>query len=144
MRRKTLIWLIKYYPIVANLNLLMLLILQLFNVNLHGITGYMVGCVVWPTIILVILSKELNFCAWHRVLLYNLIVYAFICVMDKCDIEFNYYIYTALIFNIASIVTATILYSINGCYRKDANKRTKRPNKKGSKRFVPTNDDRTV
>lgn len=95
----------------------MLLVLQLFNINLHGITGYMVGCVIVPTIILVILSKDLGFCAWHRILLYNTIAYAIICLLDKLHIEFNYYIYMALIFNIAAIIFATFLYYKYGCFK---------------------------
>ena len=111
----------KYYPIVANINLLVLLVLQLFNVNLNGITGYVVGCVIWPTIILVILSKMLNFCLWHRILLYNTIAYAIICLLDKLHIEFNYYIYMALIFNVLAIIVATILYVKYGCYKRMEN-----------------------
>lgn len=115
------IGLIKYYPIVANINLLILLVLQLFNIDLNGIAGYITGCVLWPTIILVILSKDLGFCAWHRILLYNTIAYAIICLLDKLHIEFNYYIYMALIFNVLAIIVATILYVRYGCYNRMEN-----------------------
>ena len=121
MRKKILIGLIKYYPIVANINLLALLVFQLFNIDLNGITGYITGCVLWPTIILVILSKDLGFCAWHRILLYNTIAYAIICLLDKLHIEFNYYIYMALIFNVLAIIVATILYVRYGCYKRMEN-----------------------
>jgi uncharacterized membrane protein len=111
-------WLVKYYPIVANINLLALMIFQFLGISSNGITGYIVGCVVWPTIILIFLSKYLHFCAWHRVLLYNLIFYAVVSVLAKY-VEFDYYFYVALTANVFAIMASAILYTRDGCYNRN-------------------------
>ena len=111
--------LVKYYPIVANINLLALMIFQFFGISLNGITGYIVGCVLWPTIILIFLSKYLHFCVWHRVLLYNLLFYTIINIAAKSGIIFEYYFYIALTVNVFAIIASAILYTRDGCYNRN-------------------------
>lgn len=115
--KKTFAWLVKYYPIIANINLLVLMILQFWGIDLHGITGYIVGCVLWPTVILIFLSKYLHFCTWHRVLLYNVTFYSILGIADKAGLKLDCYIYLALISSIITIIVSTILFVKEGCYR---------------------------
>lgn len=57
----------------------------------------------------------------HRVLLYNIMLYAIISIANKLNIDFNYYIYTALTLNVFAILLSTFLYVRYGCFKRMAN-----------------------
>jgi len=119
---------VKYFPIVANVALLVLMLFQIYHVEVKPITGYLVGCSLWANINLIIQSKRLYFCTWHRVLLYNIMFYAVLQICWRLGFEFNYYLYLCLTINIASLITAFMLYRKNGCYTKKVSQRSKRFN----------------
>ena len=130
MKGKTLIWLVKYFPLGANLGILSAILLSLINVQIGIITGSIVGCSLWPTLIILILSKDLHFCTWHRILLYNTILYALLHITQKLGLDFNYYLWTALVVNIGCLIVALILFKRDGCYTKTASKRSKEVNRR--------------
>jgi len=120
---------VKYFPIVANVAMLVLMLFQLFSVHVKPITGYILGGSLWATYNLVIQSKRLYFCTWHRILLYNIMFYAVLQIIWRFGFEFNYYLYLCLTLNIASLITAFMLYRKNGCYTKEVSKRSKKSSK---------------
>jgi len=117
---------VKYFPIFANLILLMLMVVQYIDLDFRGIFAWVTGLGLWPLANLLIQSKQMHFCAWHRVLLYNIVFYAVISLSIWFKIEFNNYFYLCLTLNIASIITAFMLYRKNGCYQKKASQRSKK------------------
>ena len=119
---------VKYFPIAANVAMLVLMLFQIFSVNVKPITGYILGGSLLATYNLITQSKQLHFCTWHRILLYNIMFYAVLQICWRLGFEFNYYLYLCLTINIASLITAFMLYRKNGCYTKKVSQRSKRFN----------------
>lgn len=108
---------VKYYPIVANAILLMLMVVQYINLDFRGIFAWITGMGLWPLYNHLIQSKQMRFCLWHRVLLYNIGFYAVISLSIWFKIEFNHYFYLALTINILTLIIATVLYFKDGCFQ---------------------------
>jgi phosphatidylserine synthase len=111
---------VKYFPIVANGVLLVLMLFQLFDIELRTVVSYMTGCAIWPAVNLIIQSSTAHFCAWHRVLIYNIIFYAFLQLLDRFGIGFSFYLYIALIVSFAVFLLSGWLYYKHGCNSKMA------------------------
>lgn len=108
---------VKYFPILANMILLMLMVVQYINLDFRGIFAWITGLGLWPLANLIIQSKQMRFCAWHRVLLYNIGFYAVISLSIWFKIEFNHYFYLALTINALALIIATVLYFKDGCFQ---------------------------
>jgi len=119
---------VKYFPIVLNIVLLGLMLLQLMRIEIRDLTAYFIGIGIIPTLNLITQSKQLHFCTWHRILLYNIMFYAVLQICWRLGFEFNYYLYLCLTINIASLITAFMLYRKNGCYTTKVSQRVKRFN----------------
>jgi len=119
---------VKYFPVVANIIMLVLMLLQFAGIEVRPLTGFFIGVGLWPCLNLISQSKRLYFCAWHRILLYNIMFYAVLQIASRLGFEFNYYLYLCLTINIATLITAFMLYRKNGCYTKKVSQRVKRFN----------------
>lgn len=106
--------LVKYYPILANGVMLGLLLFQLFGLPVHGILAYIFGLSLYPAVLLWYQSKRLHFCAWHRVLLGSLVFFAVLQTLWRLGVEYDFYLYIALISTIICIIVATLLYFVHG------------------------------
>lgn len=115
------IWLLKWYPVVTNIWLLVLLVAHLYEINLSQYTNMLFGGCLFISLMLYIDSVIYCFCAWHRVLIINQALYLLLQFINRLGIEFNYYLYVALSITIFSLLLATFLYSKHGCFKKMAN-----------------------
>jgi hypothetical protein len=111
------IFLTKYYPIVSTFNIAVLMILDLCGIDANGWTGYVVGCTLWSTALLLCLSYMFYFCSWHRVLLVNSLLYSIVGVMNKHEIYVNFYAHLFLFTIILTIIVASFLYYRHGCFK---------------------------
>ena len=132
LKNSTWIAIFKYYPIVFTLWIL----INMIGFWIYPVTNmFLGGCFIF-SILSWKLSVDLYFCTWHRVLLLNQMIYLFLQMLNELNIQFNYYLYMALIFNIIAIILATILYAKYGCYKKKTGSRFKRIDKKDRGRLV--------
>lgn len=119
MTRRLKILLVKYFPFVANINFLVVMILQLSGIDIKGITAYIFGCSIVPCVILWLESIELKFCAWHRILLANMIIYPTLHIIQRLGVTMNWLFYFILLFTVFLLVFATIMMFNDGCTAKN-------------------------
>lgn len=120
MNRSVKIWLVKWFPIFANLNILLILLLALAGIEVKQFTAYLFGVSLMPALIVWCESKELYFCSWHRILLINIYIYAILHIMQRAGIQFDHYFYVALFSVVACLMLATWKYFADGCFKTDA------------------------
>ena len=120
MMRKLKIWNVKYFPFLANINFLVILILQLFSINIKGITAYIFGCSILPCLNYLFDSYELKFCAWHRVLLANMILLPTLHIINRLGVKFDWLIYVTILLTVLMLVFATIMMFKDGCTKTDS------------------------
>lgn len=114
MSGRTEIALVKYYPILANGVILFFMLMQVFRVNVQSQVSYITGLSLYPAVLLWYQSKRLHFCAWHRVLLGSLVFFAVLQTLWRLGVEYDFYLYIALISTIICIIVATLLYFVHG------------------------------
>jgi hypothetical protein len=116
--RKFEIWSVKVFPIIANVNLLTLIVLQYFGIDVRGLTAFFLGVAFWPMLNLWIQSKDLHFCSWHRVLLVNIVLYAILSLLEVLKFKSMYYIYIAtIVTSVLLLGVAVFLYRRYGCFK---------------------------
>jgi len=114
---RTWIAIFKFYPIIFTVWIL----INMLGYWIYPVTNmFLGGCFVF-SLLSWKLSVDLYFCTWHRVLLLNQMIYLFLQLLSELNIEFNYYIYMALTFNMLAIIIATILYVKYGCFKRMEN-----------------------
>ena len=120
MNGRTEIALVKYYPILANGVILFFMLMQVFRVNVQSQVSYITGLSLYPAVLLWFQSKRLHFCAWHRVLLGSLVFFAVLQTLWRLGVEYDFYLYIAIISTIICIIVATILYFTHGSIKSNA------------------------
>jgi len=132
LKSRTWILLFKFYPIVYNLWILVGMLMCLLNKEYKDLGFLFIGGCFVSSILSWKWSVDLRFCRWHRILILNQMIYLFFQLLNELNTEINYYIYMALIFNIAAIIFATYLYYKYGCFSgMENNKSFKNCHKRG-------------
>lgn len=111
---------VKYFPIVANGVLLVLMLFQLAGIELRTVASYMTGCALWPAVNLLIQSKRMFFCSWHRILIYNIMFFAVLQLLDRFGIGFTFGLYISLTVSFVVFLFSGWLYYKHGCNSKMA------------------------
>jgi len=142
LKSRTWILLFKFYPIVYNLWLLFGMVMCLTNKVYHDYGFIFIGGCLAFSLFSWKWSVDLHFCVWHRILILNQMAYLFFQLLSELNIEINYYIYMALIFNIAALIFATFLYYKYGCFTEMENSKSIRYCAKRNKRRMPSVHDR--
>jgi hypothetical protein len=120
MMRKLKIWNVKYFPFLANINFLVILILQLFGIDIKGVTAYIFGCSILPCLNYLFDSYELKFCAWHRVLLANTFILPAIHIINRFGVKLDYLSYILMLLTVFMLVFATIIIFKDGFTKTDS------------------------
>jgi hypothetical protein len=120
MTKRAKIWLVKYFPFMANINFLVVLVLQFFDIDIKGVTAYILGCSIVPCVILWFESIELKFCTWHRVLLANMILLPTLHIINRLGVKFDWLIYVTILLTVLMLVFATIMMFKDGCTKTDS------------------------
>ena len=120
MRKSLKIWLVKYFPFMANINFFVVLILQLFDINIKGITAFIFGCSLLSTINFIIDFYEMKFCTWHRVLLANMIITPIFGIINQMGVKIDYLIYYMITLTVFILIFSTIMMYKDGCTKTDS------------------------
>ena len=113
-----LIKLLKYYPVIVNLWILIDMIGYFLNVKVSEYSYTLLGHSLYLDIILLILSLKFKFCLWHQILILSSSFYLIVETLNIWGLENNYYFYVNLCVIAISICVATILYKRYGCFKK--------------------------
>lgn len=91
MKQRTLIQLEKYYPILANIQILAIHEVWIrINADIRPYTAIFFGLSLMPWLILFGYSKLHHFCFWHRLLLLNIILHSILCSIN-CILFLHHY-----------------------------------------------------
>lgn len=119
MTKMAKIWLVKYFPFMANINFLVVLVLQLFGIDIKGLTAYIFGCSLFPCVLFWLESIELKFCTWHRILLTNMFICPTLHIINRLGIKFDLLSYMILLLTVSLLVISTIMMIKDGITKTD-------------------------
>ena len=111
---------IKYYPVILNLYILIISALQLLGINVY-IDEYIytfIGQSFILNLLIAILSKKFRFCLWHRLLIYNMSFCLLLETLYNYGIEINNSTCIIAISTIITIFISIFIFSKNGTYEK--------------------------
>jgi len=114
MCRKLLIKLIKYYPVVMNVYISFMMVGYINNLIIKDFAYTFIGQSFYINIILFILSLNLRFCLWHRILIVSMSLVLSIETFYNFGYELNYYLYICAAISIIALITFVILITANG------------------------------
>lgn len=113
--------LLKITPIVLTLYVAIVMVLSLLNVEVV-ILDRVFSHSVFMDVFLFHFSKRFKFCAWHRILIVNLLLQAIIQMIDVWSdftIEYTIMIMISSVVLLVSSILSTILYFKYGCFKID-------------------------
>ena len=110
--------LIKYYPIILNLYILLLSALQLLGVSVSfdGMIYTFIGQSFILNILILILSKKFRFCLWHRLLIYNMSFCLLLETLYNFGIEVKNSTYIVVISTIITIFVSILIFKKKGTH----------------------------
>lgn len=112
--------LIKYYPFILNLYILITMSLYIIGIS-YQLSNYVytfIGQSFITNILLLHFSYKFKFCFWHRLLIYNMSFCLFLETLINYGILINNYIYIVVILTIITIFIALILLKRHGTFNK--------------------------
>ena len=115
---KIAIKIIKYYPIIVNIYILLGMLTYVSGVPING-NQYVytfIGQSFITKILLILLSHKLHFCVWHRLLIYNMSFCLLLETIFNFGICINNYSYIVIISTIISIFIAILIFRKHGTY----------------------------
>jgi len=116
--------LIKLFPIISTLAIIIAFVLMLSGVSIINLISIPTASPMFVCVLLYFLSKAFKFCKWHRILIINLFLVALI---SWINLEFYrlsniLIIRIVLLISTTSILVATILYFKYGCFKSSITK----------------------
>jgi len=121
-----LIRLLKYYPIVYSVEVLVLLSLYCFGIDVSNWIYCATGACLYSILICFVSSFVFQFCAWYRVLCFSSTAYIIFEWINVNIIKINNYLYISQVIIIFGMLSALIIF-VHG-------KRTNKRHYKGSKK----------
>ena len=116
MRRS--IQIIKWWPIVMTLIMMIGLICVLFNASIMTYTGPLFGICFFTSLCWYYFSLDFKFCFWHRLFILNLAINSLIVLYDKIyHIPFVFYMRGLILLCCITILVSSILYFTYGCFK---------------------------
>lgn len=124
--------LIKYYPIVLNAYILVIMSLYTigFDFNICKYLYTFIGQSFIYNAMLLYFSFKFKFCVWHRLLIYNMTFCLLLETITNLGFKLNNYAYIVVISTILTIFVSIIIFLKHGTFNKEkSNTNTKSINK---------------
>lgn len=119
---------IKYYPIIINLYILILMVFYVlgFHVDLNRFLYVALGHGLYANFIIFGISKIFKFCIWHRLLLINMSSCLILEGLRQYGFNINNLPYIVVISTILTIFVSIIIFRRHGTFnKKESNTSTK-------------------
>jgi len=113
MNKEYTIWLIrllKYYPIVYNIEVLLIITLYIFGINISNWIYLFTGSCAYSILICFISSYVFRFCTWYRILCISSIIYLIFEWIDVNIVKINNYLYISQIIIMVGMISALIVF----------------------------------
>jgi len=114
---RILVKLVKYYPIIMNLYISFMMIGYITKIIHNSYLYTFIGQSFYLNAIILILSNNLKFCVWHRLLIYSMSMILVMETFYNFGIAPNYYLYICAFISTLSLLIAAKLFLKQGCYR---------------------------
>ena len=115
---RTLIKLVKYYPILVNIYILIIMITYVSGVRIN-VSSYLytyIGHSFYVDAVFILLSIVFKFCVWHRLLIGNMMLCLVIETLTNHNIYIKNDVYIMIISTIITIFIALITFSKHGTF----------------------------
>jgi len=113
---------IKFYPIVINIYILIIMVLATFGIriSLYDVFGqsYAMNFLLFSGSII------FSFCLWHRLLIVSMTSILCMESLYRLGLKIESYSYICVLIVLFTIVLSSILYYKNGCYHENKIKRS--------------------
>ena len=119
---------VKWYPIIANIVILIAFLFALIDIKIYDITSPLFGTCLLISHYWWRFSIDFKFCVWHRVLIANLALVSSIVLLNNiatmfnCNIKYETFIRLILFITIILSLIATKIYHKHGTFKKAFNK----------------------
>lgn len=115
---RPLLQLIKYYPILVNLYILLGMLIYVSGVHIN-VSAYLytyIGHSFYVDIVVLLLSLKLKFCVWHRILIANMMICLAIETLTNHNIYIKNDVYIMIISTIITIFIALLIFRKHGTF----------------------------
>ena len=115
---RALIKLIKYYPILVNIYILIIMLTYVSGVriNVSAYSYTYIGHSFYVDIVLILLSIVFRFCVWHRILIANMMLCLAIETLTNHNVYIKNDMYIMIISTIITIFIAVFIFSKHGTF----------------------------
>ena len=115
---RPLLQLIKYYPILVNLYVLlgMLIYVSGIRINVSDYLYTYIGHSFYVDIVVLLLSLKLKFCVWHRILIANMMICLAIETLTNYNVYIKNDVYIMIISTIITIFIALLIFRKHGTF----------------------------
>jgi hypothetical protein len=128
MNIKCTVWLIrllKYYPIIYSLEVLLVVTLSSLGIEISNWVYCLTGACAYTLLICFISSFVFKFCAWYRVLCVSSMIYLILEWIDNNIININNYFYISQLIIMLGLIISLIIYLHGKAIDKRNNKGSK-------------------
>ena len=115
---RPLLQLIKYYPILVNLYVLLGMLIYVSGVRIN-VSTYLytyIGHSFYVDILVMLLSLKLKFCVWHRILIANMMLCLAIETLTNYNVYIKNDVYIMIISTIITIFIALFIFRKHGTF----------------------------
>ena len=115
---RALIKLVKYYPILVNIYILIIMLTYVSGVRIN-VSTYLytyIGHSFYVDAVFILLSIVFKFCVWHRLLIVNMMLCLAIETLTNYNIYIKNYVYIMIISTIITIFIALITFRKHGTF----------------------------
>ena len=112
--------LIKYYPILLNIYILVSILLYFGGVcdNISYYSYTFLGQSFYLNLLVLLLSFKFRFCFWHRLLIYNMSFCLLLETIHNYGVNVSNHIYIVVSVTVITIFMAIIIYIKHGTFNK--------------------------
>ena len=115
---RALIKLVKYYPILVNLYVLLCMLIYVsgIRINVSAYSYTYIGHSFYVDIVLILLSIVFRFCIWHRLLIGNMILCLAIETLTNHNVYIKNDMYIMIISTIITIFMSLLIFRKHGTF----------------------------
>ena len=115
---RALIKLVKYYPILVNIYILIIMLTYVSGIRIN-VSTYLytyIGHSFYVDIVLILLSIVFRFCVWHRILIANMMLCLAIETLTNHNIYIKNDVYIMIISTIITIFMSLLIFRKHGTF----------------------------
>ena len=115
---RTLIKLVKYYPILVNIYILIIMLTYVsgIRINVSTYSYTYIGHSFYIDAVFILLSIVFRFCVWHKILIGNMVLCLAIETLTNYNVSIKNDVYIMIISTIITIFIALLIFRKHGTF----------------------------